>query len=67
MEDMSLEQLEKLIKNPFYKLSDKQLERLDTLRSKQIVRHNSSFEKAGSRFIKNNTKIEGERGKINRD
>lgn len=41
---MSLDQLEKLAKNPFYKLSPKQLKRLEELRD-QNYRNNFTFKK----------------------
>lgn len=58
---MSLEQLEKLIKNPFYKLNEPQLKRLEELRSAQIVKHSYEFDKTEYKFKKNQTKVDNEK------
>lgn len=61
-EIMSLSQLEKLSKNPHYKLSEAQIKRLDELRANQYIsKHDYSFRKDIGPIVKHNSKIEEEK------
>lgn len=58
---MNISQLEKLSKNPHYKLSPKQLAELEAYQNR-MIKHDYTVKKHNPNVVKHNPKLEGEDG-----